>query len=85
MLLGISLTSAGKARKSNPGVTLRWSEKALEHLADRGYDARYGARPLKRTIEQEVVVPLARHLVEHPDLRDCFVDVEVHEDRIVVY
>ena len=75
----------GREGLDRRGVTLRWSKQALEHLADRGYDARYGARPLKRTIEQEVVVPLARHLVEHPELRDCFVDVEVHDGRITVY
>jgi ATP-dependent Clp protease ATP-binding subunit ClpC len=67
------------------GLKLRWSEQAILHLANRGYDARYGARPLKRTIEQEVVVPLARHLVENPDLESCTVEVEVHKDKITVY
>ena len=66
------------------GISLRWSSKVAEHLAHRGYDARYGARPLKRTIEEEVVVPLARHLVEHPDLHDCFVEVEVHNEKILL-
>ena len=66
------------------GISLRWSSKVAEHLTHRGYDARYGARPLKRTIEEEFVVPLARHLVEHPDLHDCFVEVEVHNEKILL-
>jgi ATP-dependent Clp protease ATP-binding subunit ClpC len=67
------------------GLTLRWSDQAVRYLAGRGYDARYGARPLKRTIEQQVVVPLARHLVEHPELKNCPVDIEVEADQIAVY
>ena len=52
------------------GVRLRPVEMALdpavtEHLAARGYDARYGARPLKRALERELLVPLAEALSEY--------------------
>ncbi len=33
-------------------------------LADRGYDPVYGARPLKRVIQRELVDPLARSLLQ---------------------
>ena len=66
------------------GLSLRWTEAVVEHLANLGYDARYGARPLKRAIEQKVVVPLARYLVEHPELRDCPIDVELSDQEIVL-
>ena len=32
-------------------------------------ERRHGARPLQRTIERRVVTPLARWLVEHPEIR----------------
>ena len=41
------------------GVELNVSEEAVRHLAARGYDVRYGARPLKRAVERELLVPLA--------------------------
>ncbi|NPC84548.1 ATP-dependent Clp protease ATP-binding subunit, partial [Pyxidicoccus fallax] len=39
---------------------------ALDWLAARGFDPRYGARPLKRALERELVVPVAAWLAEHP-------------------
>jgi len=45
------------------GVAVDWSEPLVDHLAAIGFDARYGARPLQRAIEREVVAPLARWLL----------------------
>ena len=45
------------------GVNVHWSEALVEHLAAIGFDPRYGARPLQRAIEREVVAPLARWLL----------------------
>ncbi|MCC6509146.1 MAG: ATP-dependent Clp protease ATP-binding subunit [Pirellulaceae bacterium] len=47
------------------GRDLCWTDRLLDHLAQDGFDARLGARPLQRTIETVVVSPLARWLVEH--------------------
>jgi ATP-dependent Clp protease ATP-binding subunit ClpA len=41
------------------GVTLRLGAGVAAHLARNGYDARYGARPLLRTVERELLAPLA--------------------------
>ena len=46
------------------GLRLEWSQALVRSLAERGFDARYGARFLQRTINEEVVVPLSRWLVE---------------------
>jgi ATP-dependent Clp protease ATP-binding subunit ClpA len=48
------------------GVTLRTTPQALELLARRGYDPHYGARPLKRLIERELLLPLAIELNSRP-------------------
>jgi ATP-dependent Clp protease ATP-binding subunit ClpC len=45
------------------GVSVKWSEALVDHLAAIGFDARFGARPLQRAIEREVVAPLARWLL----------------------
>ena len=50
-------------------ITLELGEKAREAVADAGYDPVYGARPLKRLIQQELETPLARLLVRG-ELRD---------------
>ena len=45
-------------------IRLEWSDAVVDLLVKRGYDVRYGARPLQRAIEELVVTPLARFLIE---------------------
>ena len=48
-------------------VQLTWDEAAVGYLAEVGFDLRYGARPLKRALERELLGPLARRLNELPE------------------
>lgn len=67
----------GLARR---GLRLAWSDRLVHALAERGYDARYGARFLQRTINQEVVVPLSRWLVDQGRLRDETIGLDLGGD-----
>jgi ATP-dependent Clp protease ATP-binding subunit ClpB len=51
------------ARLVDRHLVLEFSDRAKGHLAERGYDPVYGARPLKRVIQNEVETPLARQLI----------------------
>ncbi len=46
-------------------VRLAVSERALEHLASEGYSASYGARGLRRHLEQHLIAPVAALLSAH--------------------
>jgi ATP-dependent Clp protease ATP-binding subunit ClpB len=54
------------------GVDIVLTERAKEHLAETGFDPVYGARPLKRAIQREILNPLAVKILEgaftHGDL-----------------
>ena len=50
-------------RLANRRLSVTLSPAAREHLAVRGYDAAFGARPLKRLIQKEVQDPLAMKLL----------------------
>jgi ATP-dependent Clp protease ATP-binding subunit ClpB len=52
------------ARLADRHLVLEVSERAKDWLADRGYDPVYGARPLKRVIQNELETRLAQLLVE---------------------
>ncbi len=52
-----------RRRLAERKVGLVLSDKAKEKLADLGYDPVYGARPLKRTLQQEVQNPLAARIL----------------------
>ena len=51
-------------RLAERNMTIELTPAAREHLAEVGFDPVYGARPLQRTIEQQVVQPLALHLLQ---------------------
>jgi len=46
------------------GISLETSDAALDHIAAEGYDPLYGARPLKRVIQQRIQNPLATQLLK---------------------
>jgi ATP-dependent Clp protease ATP-binding subunit ClpB len=65
-------------------ITLALSPAALRQLGVRGYDPVYGARPLKRLIQQELETPIARLLVKG-ELRDGdTAAVDVKDDGVIV-
>ncbi len=43
---------------------LTWTEETLDYLAQKGYEPSFGARPLKRLIQQEVETPLSKLLLQ---------------------
>ena len=43
--------------------TIDYTESARKQLGERGYDPAFGARPLKRVIQQEIENPLATHIL----------------------
>jgi ATP-dependent Clp protease ATP-binding subunit ClpB len=50
-------------RLADRHLVLDFTDAARDYLANRGYDPVYGARPLKRAIQQEVETPLAQQLI----------------------
>jgi ATP-dependent Clp protease ATP-binding subunit ClpB len=51
-------------RLADRHVSLAWNPDVVEHLAGEGYDPLFGARPLKRLIQTEVVNPLSSFILE---------------------
>ncbi|MCG3777542.1 MAG: Chaperone protein ClpB 1 [Nitrospira sp.] len=73
-----------RARLGERRITLTITPAALRHLGERGYDPLYGARPLKRLIQQVLETPIARHLIKG-ELRDGdTATVDLHDQQIVI-
>ena len=45
-------------------MAIELTDEATRQLVDEGFDAAYGARPLRRTIQRRVLDPLAARLLE---------------------
>ncbi len=52
-------------RLAEQDISLTFGEKLIEHLADTGYDHVFGARPLKRLIQNEILDQLAEEIIEN--------------------
>jgi ATP-dependent Clp protease ATP-binding subunit ClpB len=73
-----------RARLAERRISLSVTPAALRYLGERGYDPVYGARPLKRLIQQEIETPVARQLVKG-ELRDGDIaTVELKDQKIVI-
>jgi ATP-dependent Clp protease ATP-binding subunit ClpC len=66
------------------GATLNLGAGVTEHLARRGYDARYGARPLKRAIERELLVPLSEELNNQQQDGGLILDVSLEKGSLKI-
>ncbi|MBV8555974.1 MAG: AAA family ATPase, partial [Planctomycetaceae bacterium] len=53
-----------QSQLAEAGLTIRVTDDAERQLADEGFDPSYGARPLKRVIQQRIANPLATALLE---------------------
>lgn len=51
------------------GVTVEVSDEAKEFLAEKGYDKKFGARPLRRVVEQNLETPAAKLILREPDTK----------------
>ncbi|MEI2755065.1 MAG: ATP-dependent chaperone ClpB [Chitinophagaceae bacterium] len=69
------------------GIDLQFSDYALEYLAEQGFDPQFGARPLKRLIQKEIVNQLSKRILagdidkSKPVLVDVFDGVVVFRNE----
>lgn len=64
------------------GVTVEFTDPAVDWLAERGYQPEYGARPLRRTIQREVDNRLSRLLLDGRVGEGGRVTVDVEDGRL---
>ena len=67
-------------RLEEEGLKLRMSEKAIKFLTDKGYDEKFGARPLRRAIQRFIEDPLSEKILSADFARGDEIEVEVAAD-----
>ncbi|MEI8672739.1 ATP-dependent chaperone ClpB [Vibrio sp. SA48] len=83
-IASIQLARLGQ-RMEEKGYQLEVSDKALELISQVGFDPVYGARPLKRAIQQSVENPLAKDILAGKILPDKKVKLIVSNDQIIAH
>ena len=66
------------------GISLEFTERALDYLAGKGYDIAYGARPIKRLLQKELVNELAKEMIEGDISKESKVVIDAREGRLVI-
>jgi len=62
-------------------IRLTLTESVIDMLADKGYDAKMGARPLNRKIDELIRVPLSKKML-FERLSDCDINATMVDDKI---
>jgi ATP-dependent Clp protease ATP-binding subunit ClpB len=86
-IINIQLNNLKKLVAEN-GIELHFSNYALDYLVENGYDLQFGARPLKRLIQKEIVNQLSKRILAgdidktKPVLVDVFDGVVVFRNEV---
>ena len=70
------------------GISLTFTDYTLDYLAENGYDPQFGARPLKRLIQKQIVNQLSKKILagdidkSQPVLIDVFGNTVVFRNEI---
>ena len=70
-------------RLAERDMTISFSDEAMDMIADAGFDPVYGARPLKRAIQQEIENPLATKILSGAFMGGDEIKVHVQEDQLI--
>lgn len=79
-----------KKQLSTQGIDLQFTDYALDYLVQRGFDPQYGARPLKRVIQKDIINMLSKKIIggeidkTKPVLIDVFDGVVVMRNEVPV-
>ena len=65
------------------GIELQFSEYALDYLSENGYDPQFGARPLKRLIQKEIVNKLSKRILAGDLDKNSPIMVDVFDGTVV--
>lgn len=66
------------------GVNISFTQEFEEYMSTKGYEPAYGARPIKRLMQKELVNLLAKSILDGHVRRDSIITVDVQDGKIIV-
>ena len=70
---------------SENGVTVEFTKEFEDYMSTKGYEPQYGARPIKRLMQKELINLLAKSILDGQVRRDSTIVVDVLGGRIVIH
>ncbi len=81
-IVNILLATLEKRCREQMEITLKVTNSAKEHLAESGFDSKYGARPLRRAIQNQIEDALANEILEGKIKRGDTVQVQQKNKKL---
>ena len=72
-------------RLSENGVTVEFTKEFEDYMSTKGYEPQYGARPIKRLMQKELINLLAKSILDGHVRRDSVIRVDVRNGQIEIY
>lgn len=83
-IVALQLDIVARRLKNQRGLTLTVSKKAREYLGKKGFDPKYGARPLKRLIQNEILDELAMKIIGKEVEEGQKIKIDAEKDKIAI-
>jgi ATP-dependent Clp protease ATP-binding subunit ClpB len=72
-------------RLDESGIKLEVSEKVMDYLAAKGFDPQFGARPLKRVLQREILNELSKEILSGAISKDSVIGVNMTENGTIEF
>ena len=72
-----------KRMLAKQGITIDATEEAINYLSKIGFDPQYGARPVKRTIQKEVLNTLSKEILAEKITTDSIILLDQFDNKLV--
>ncbi|MBQ8854545.1 MAG: AAA family ATPase [Bacteroidales bacterium] len=69
---------------SENGVTVEFTEGFEDYMSTKGYEPQYGARPIKRLMQKELINLLAKSILDGHVRRDSVIKVDVQDGQLLI-
>lgn len=81
-IVGLQLKSVTKML-AQQGITLDATPEAIAYLSQKGYDPQFGARPVKRVIQREVLNEMSKEILSGKITTDSIVLIDAFDNQLV--
>lgn len=81
-IVGLQLKGVAKML-AHQNITLDSTPEAIDYLAEKGYDPHYGARPVKRVIQKEVLNELSKEILAGKVTIDSLILLDSFDGKLI--
>ncbi len=81
-IVKIQLNNVAKMLKEQ-NINIEFTDKVIDYLADKGFDPEFGARPIKRVIQRDILNELSKQILAGKIQSDAKIEVDFKDDKVV--